>query len=257
VAWFALPTTDQAAVLEALDLHDAVPATLRMGFSAWNRNQSWRRFQLTGAALRLSWPDWDNDLDEFRSREVFVTPALDGWTLVMGDAFRLAEVNHTVDDDEVHRRCRALSRRFGAAHWYCQYSGEHMEVTDWFNLWDAPTARWCVAVAGSVQRYCEVVNGVRTGSRLRDATDDAAALEQLRSWLRDNDHGRGHRPPEPKLQGDPEVVQRHWEFGVKGAAWRLSVCPETLGPHTRVQGSGVLAVPAAIAGQTRFDAYPF
>ncbi|MFQ6230205.1 hypothetical protein, partial [Nocardia sp. NPDC002869] len=34
-SWFAIPTTDQAAVLDAFELVDPIPATLRMGFAVW------------------------------------------------------------------------------------------------------------------------------------------------------------------------------------------------------------------------------
>ncbi|APA98135.1 hypothetical protein [Nocardia seriolae] len=69
-AWFAVRTTDQAAVLDALDLHDPVSATLRMGFSPWQGTEPMR---IPGLV------DWtDEAQSEFRDiyPQVFVTPAL-------------------------------------------------------------------------------------------------------------------------------------------------------------------------------------
>src|SRR5262249_17334184 len=62
--WLALPTGDQTAVLDALDLSSPRPATLRMGFAA----VSYDSHRFTG--------------EGHREGRVFVTPQLDGWTLV-------------------------------------------------------------------------------------------------------------------------------------------------------------------------------
>lgn len=64
--WLALPTGDQAAVLDALKLSDARPATMKLGFAAFVCDSH-------GMA------DDDQQLGR-----VFVTPQLAGWTLVLG-----------------------------------------------------------------------------------------------------------------------------------------------------------------------------
>ncbi|BAW06308.1 hypothetical protein GL305_18240 [Nocardia seriolae] len=45
-------------------------------------------------------------------------------------------------------------------------------------------------------------------------------------------------------------------FGARGVSRRLSVDLETLGPHTRVQGSGVMAVPGHLRHYPRRGALP-
>lgn len=45
-------------------------------------------------------------------------------------------------------------------------------------------------------------------------------------------------------------------FGARAAAQRLSVGLETLGPQTRVQGTGVMAVPAHLRHRLRRGALP-
>ena len=49
---------------------------------------------------------------------------------------------------------------------------------------------------------------------------------------------------------------RDWEFAVSRVAGRLSVSPESLGPDTRVSGTGVLAMPRALRDRPRYGALP-
>lgn len=258
--WYALPTTDQAAVLTAFDLRDPVPATLRMGFAPWQPQGAWQQ---------LPWYCGYAISDTYE--QVFVTPALDGWTLVFADGTVLAP-DGTVPREEVrfaaaHRRCAELSRRFGTAHWYLHAGGG--------GCWDQ--SGWCVAEHGAVVRYCyhghDVEGGTQTGP------DD-----DLRAWLDEHDPGTGTPPvrPEPEPgesaaekfeawlddlfadhEADEEPLPMHdeetgepSEFGALDVAWRLSVSPEALGPHTTVQGTGVLAVPAGRPNTRRYGALP-
>ncbi len=86
--WYAIPTSDQAAVLDALDLSDPMPVTMRLGQAAVSKG-----YAMGGAA--------------------YITPVLDGWTLVfMWD----------VDQED---RVAALSRRFGTAHGYIDWDDYH------------------------------------------------------------------------------------------------------------------------------------
>jgi hypothetical protein len=64
--WLVVRTGDRAAVLEALDLSDPQPATLRLGYAAFYCDRH-------GMAS-----------DKQRDARVFVTPEVDGWTLVLG-----------------------------------------------------------------------------------------------------------------------------------------------------------------------------
>jgi hypothetical protein len=49
---------------------------------------------------------------------------------------------------------------------------------------------------------------------------------------------------------------REWEFGVRGTAWRLSVSLETPGPHSRVEGTGLPAVPTHLRDRVRRGRIP-
>ncbi len=115
--WYALPTGDQAAVLDAFDLSDAMPVTMRLGTHAWLHDHL--RFD--------AWP----------GSRTYVSPVLDGWTLVF-ENLPDDETSADSDGDRIQDSCAALSRRFGAAHWYC--------------LCQAFT-EWCIAERGEVIRY--------------------------------------------------------------------------------------------------------
>lgn len=172
--WTAIPTTDQAAVLDALDLSDPMPATMRLGAAAWNRDHH----------------DWYEHND---CRRTYVTPAFDGWTLAFGKS---PQAGH-LSGDEAHRDvlCEEvvrLSTRFGEAHWYGTSCGDG---------WTA----WCIARDGQIVRFFDNFD---EESEIR--TENAP------------DEGEGGYSTE--------------------VAAELSVNPERLGPHTRVQGRGVLAL---------------
>ncbi|MGW4774809.1 hypothetical protein ACWEO2_43125 [Nocardia sp. NPDC004278] len=83
-AWLAVPTDDQTALLDALGLVEAMPTTMR-----------------TGMNLSV-------DVDC-----VFVTPELDGWTLVFGYI-----LPGGISVDSVCECVVGLSRQFGSAQWY-------------------------------------------------------------------------------------------------------------------------------------------
>jgi hypothetical protein len=66
-SWFALPTADQAAVLDAFELTMPRSVTMRLGESAWNYDYH----SFSSATHRVC-------------RRMYVTPSLDGWTLISG-----------------------------------------------------------------------------------------------------------------------------------------------------------------------------
>ncbi|HEY1180209.1 MAG TPA: HEAT repeat domain-containing protein, partial [Phytomonospora sp.] len=105
--WWALPTADQAAVLDAFGLSAPEPVTMRLGGSIWNLDHHESGGGVHGSCAR-----------------VYVSPAFDGWTLVFGDS---SADGHR--EAPVAERCAELSRRFGRAHWYGQSCGD-----DW-NAW--------------------------------------------------------------------------------------------------------------------------
>jgi hypothetical protein len=79
-SWVTVPTADQAGVLDELAISEAIPATMRLGVSAW-----------AGA---------------YGQGPIYVSPCLDGWTIVLGGFDML--------DDML----ASLSRRFNAAYFF-------------------------------------------------------------------------------------------------------------------------------------------
>lgn len=128
--WFAVPTSDRAAVLEALELSDAMPVTMRLGELAWNHDRhAWSR------------------IPHQRCRRAYVPPVLDGWTLVFGDEPESAHRSEGPSNGDefafripLQAKCRELSERFGEAHWYGTSCGDG---------WTS----WCIARAGTIVRY--------------------------------------------------------------------------------------------------------
>jgi hypothetical protein len=265
--WYAVPTTDRAAVLDAFNLCDPLEVSMRIGFGMWD----WaNRRRLKYLRAGLDWPATGPKLP-YTSHypEVFVTPALDGWTLVLTDDEMLDESH-----EDAYRRCAELSRRFGAAHWYNEPSDDYTYF-----------AGWCVAQDGAIVRhatYGYMDEGVRIGPGECDA-------DELRAWL--IGHDPGPREPSPQdgtlrvpdnmrqrllhismfgtdpgegypgsARVDPDdrdrIPQERIEFSVSRVAWRLSVGPQTIGPRTRVEGIGVLAVLADPRPPKRYGTPP-
>ncbi|MEU9019104.1 HEAT repeat domain-containing protein [Actinomadura sp. NPDC048394] len=210
-SWFALPTGDQDAVLDAFGLSDPEPVTMRMGAAAWGQeHHGW------------GWID---------SHRMYVTPRFDGWTLVFGCPGD--------DDDDTELRdtvlawCERLSARFGAAHWYGTSCGDG---------WTA----WCIAEQGRVVRYYDAFeedDQVGTGHPAEDG------------YLLPHEDGF----PDDAFDGvdtsDSEAFRARYEqvkaeLGIPDTceapeiAARASVDPSALGPGTRVEGHGVLALTA-------------
>lgn len=221
--WYALPTTDQAAVLDAFGLVASRPVTMRMGESAWYSDQHISFF------------------DEHPScRRMYVTPGLDGWTLVFGELFTTEE--HEIDivpSDDIIRRCADLSTRFGAAHWYGANCDLYRRSYD--DSWEA----WCIAEAGEAIRYydadepdkqigdthpaeagyllphepCDLPAGSFSGIASGDSDAFWARFEQIKRELNIPD------------QATAAMI-----------AARASVDPTALGPQTTVVGRAVIAL---------------
>ncbi|GAA3450518.1 HEAT repeat domain-containing protein [Dactylosporangium matsuzakiense] len=124
--WYAFPTTEssertQAAILDAFGLSDAEPVTMRLGNSAWNNGRS-----------------YDADRKHRACTAVYVSPSVNGWTLVFG--LHPADAHKAHTPAVVSSRCAALSKQFGTCHWYWRWDGDE-------------TAAWCIAEGGAVVRY--------------------------------------------------------------------------------------------------------
>ncbi|MCX5015323.1 HEAT repeat domain-containing protein [Streptomyces sp. NBC_00555] len=209
-SWYAVPTADRRAVLEAFDLDAGEPVTVRTGAAAWNHDHHvW-----SGRGHRAC-------------ARVFVSPVLDGFTLVFGDS---SQDTHRIEDggddgrDEarervVRERCADLSRRFGAAQWYGTSCGDG---------WTA----WCVAEDGEVVRYYDAYDAEETGDAGPGHPAEAGYLLP---------HEGGF--PEDAFDGDNLIAIPDTCYAVDIAA-RLSVDPASIGAATQVRGHGLLALTA-------------
>lgn len=192
--WYAVRTSDQAAVLEAFGLSDPVPVTMRLGEAAWHNDH--HNFHAEGGT------------------HGYVTPVLDGWTLVFGEPS--ADAPLALAEDDGNAMAVALSRRFGAAHWYMTFEG---------------CTGWCLAEDGQIVRYYD-------NEKPENQIGPPHPAE--RDHLREPDEDER---AEFEAESSPGVlISDAWATDVAGAA---SVDPEALGPHTQVTGHGVLALTAA------------
>ncbi|WP_086829170.1 HEAT repeat domain-containing protein [Streptomyces sp. NRRL B-24572] len=224
-SWYAVPTTDQDAVLEAFDLDSPQPVTLRTGAAAWNHDHH----------------DWDRTHPHAACSRVFVSPALDGWTLVFGDSSRDTHRIEDADDrDEalplvVGQRCTDLSRRFGSAQWYGMSCGDG---------WTA----WCIAEDGEVVRHYDAEDAEENG-------DDGPSHPAEAGYLLPHEDGFPDDAFDDVDTSDSDAFTTRYhqvkeELEIPDTCYaddiaaRLSVDPGALGPHTRTSGRGVLALTA-------------
>lgn len=236
-SWYAVPSTDQAAVLDAFGLGGPEPVTLRTGAAAWNHDRhAWHRGRV-----------------HYKCARVFVSPVLDGWTLVFGDS---SENTHRIEGADaaeaekvlasvVRRRCADLSRRFGAAQWYGMSCGDG---------WTA----WCIAEGGDVVRHYDAYEAEGRGDD-EDGDDEdgddgpahpaeaGCLLPHQRALPDDAFDGVDLSDHEAFFARYRQVKER---LGIPDTchaddiAARMSVDPGALGAHTRVEGVGVLALTA-------------
>ncbi|MFD7441557.1 hypothetical protein [Streptomyces sp. NPDC059909] len=179
--WLALPTGDQQAVLDAMDLTDPQPVPF------------------TDAVQIV-----DDDAHDGPAYErVYVTPELNGWTLVVGAWCDPVEA-------DMPALCEQLSTRFGQAQAY--YYGAQNDGS-----------AWLIAENGHILR-----RAVHTGEPDDAALTIGAPLpyeEACRSETGDD---------------EDEWEYRQWELAPE-LAGVLSIDPHKLGPHTPCRGQGVMA----------------
>lgn len=189
-SWYAVPTSDQDAVLDAFRLTGAVPVGFR---------EAAGRFDAQG--------------DPPPDKAVVVTPAFDGWTLLLH--------RQALDAD-----LEALSARFGAAHSYGH--GYQSGCGDWSD--------WTIAEHGKVLQSCfyDLYGNDSMGPASRD---------EMLAWINEQ-----RRPTTPRLLAadDPAFDNYNdWEFDAESVAHRLSVSLHRVGSHTTVKGTTLLATPIA------------
>ncbi|PXX52704.1 hypothetical protein DFR70_13125 [Nocardia tenerifensis] len=249
--WYALRSTDRDAVLRAFDLSDPVPVTMRAGFERW----STRRTKPSGHWLFGGWAD------HRQCGQMFVSPAIDGWTLVFGKPKQMYH-EYEYEHDAQQRRCVDLSREFGTVYWYVQI--QNGGCGDWMS--------WCAAEHGALTRYyhhdfygdaVEVGEPLAAEAGLRDP--DAAGL-----WGLMNSH-LPHERMLSLIRAQPDyddqdlddaafdAAQQIWVGRVRAAlaevgidipptrsaaliAQRTTVGLGELGADSQVEGHGVLAL---------------
>ncbi len=200
--WIAIPTGDQAGVMEVLGLSSPRPITFT-------------------EAQEVIDTDAHGDLDDRRHlSRVFVTPEVDGWTLVIG---AWCDPCDSERQEDVLRLCEALSARYGRAQAY--YYGAQGDGS-----------AWLVAEHGSVvRRYAA------TGE-----LDDALLtlgepLPQERA--RRSELGL---PADGDLQAASSEQIEEWTWAAFHLAPEIAaaygVSPFTLTRETEVRGTGVLAL---------------
>ncbi|GIH08272.1 hypothetical protein Rhe02_63390 [Rhizocola hellebori] len=184
-SWLALPTSDHRAICEALDLSTPRPATMTLGFAA---------FYCDGHGMAD---------DNQRMGRVFLTPRLDGWTLVMGPWYAYADA----DWAETVRACRELSERFGQAqcYWHDAQTG---------------SGSWVICQGGELIRaYDQDDRHNEAGPRL--------PVEQGKTLSFEED--------------DEDDVEGTYCDALMVAA-AMSVSPDSIGAQTQVHGHGLLAL---------------
>ncbi|MFQ6397231.1 hypothetical protein ACLMAJ_27690 [Nocardia sp. KC 131] len=188
-AWFAVRSGDQTAILATLGIANAMPV------ATWRINEAFVTLE---------------------TECVYITPCLDGWTLVFGDLPTPPVTAVT-----------ALSHRFGAAQWYYVFEGVN---------------GWAIAEHGRIIRYYDSEDADRRlgpphpaeqGFRLPH--DDLSADN---AFVNLSTMPGATEERATQLVGDRSVPDRCWAYDI---AHRLSVDPITVGSHTRVEGHGLIA----------------
>ncbi len=200
--WIAVPGGDQAGIIKALGLVDPRPVTFALGNDIVDADGHGRD------------PD-----DGSGYARVFVTPELDGWTLVLGAWCDPCGEERSAD---VLRLCGELSRRYGQAQAY-YYGGR------------GDGSAWLVAERGAVLRRYR-----RTG----EEDDELLTLGAPLPYERDRRTELG-LPPE-RHPGASDEDEEEWQDTAHDLAPELaaalSVNPLAIGPDTPSHGVGVVAL---------------
>ncbi|MFF5089434.1 HEAT repeat domain-containing protein [Streptomyces niveus] len=193
-SWIAVPTGDQQGVVELLGLYEARPATFALGLSVGGHDSH----------------------DGAEYGRVYVTPEVDGWTLVLGPWCNPVDPDRAED---VLRVVSELSRRYGRAQAY--YFGEQ-----------GGGSGWLVAEGGTVVR------------RFGSYWDDDGARFTVGDPLPEERAACIEEGVVPV--GDPGADEDEWTdlaaYLAPTLAGQLGVSPMDLGPHTTVRGVGAVAL---------------
>ncbi|WP_241671830.1 hypothetical protein [Streptomyces sp. IB2014 016-6] len=193
-SWIAVPSADQRGIVEVLGLYEARPATFGLGLSVGMHDSH----------------------DGAEYGRVYVTPEVDGWTLVLGPWCNPVDPERAED---VLRVVTELSRRYGRAQAY--YFGEQGGGSGWLvteggkvvrrfgSYWDDDGARLTVGEPLPEERAACVEEGI---TPVGDAGADEEEWADLAAYL------------------SPQLADQ------------LGVSPLDLGPDTTVRGAGAVAL---------------
>ncbi|MGW0872436.1 hypothetical protein ACWD3Z_18325 [Streptomyces sp. NPDC002740] len=202
--WMAVPGGDQAGIMDTLGLVDPRPVTFALGNHIVDTDSH-----------GFGPEDPCNGYER-----VFVTPELDGWTLVLG---AWCDPCGGERGSEVLRLCTELSARYGRAHAY-YYGGQ------------GDGSAWIVAEHGGVvRRYCETGEG----------EDELLTLGEPLPFERARRVELGLAPEWDAAQED-EDAEDEWRWAAHDMAADLArsygVSPLHIGPDTPSRGTGVIAL---------------
>ncbi|MBC9715554.1 hypothetical protein H9Y04_23680 [Streptomyces sp. TRM66268-LWL] len=203
-SWLAVPTDDQRGIADLLGLHEARPATFALGRDIGAHDSH----------------------DGAEYGRVYVTPAVDGWTLVLGPWCSPVAPERAAD---VLRLVTELSRRYGRAQAY--YFGEQ-----------GGGSGWLIAENGEVvRRFSASWSSDDAQFTLGDPLPEEHAACQ----------------EEGVAMEEPEEWQELAPYLAPLLAGQLGVSPLDLGPHTKVRGAGLVALTpyARENGRPRTGAY--
>ncbi|MFD9319035.1 HEAT repeat domain-containing protein [Streptomyces sp. NPDC060053] len=202
--WMAVPGGDQAGIMRALGLVDPRPVTFALGNHVVDTDSH-------GFGPEDPYSGYER---------VFVTPELDGWTLVLG---AWCDPCGEERGDDVLRLCTELSARYGQAHAY-YYGGQ------------GDGSAWIVAEHGAVvRRYCETGEG----------EDELLTLGEPLPFERARRVELGLTPEWDAAQEDRDD-EDEWRWAAHDMAADLAhsygVSPLHIGPDTPSRGTGVIAL---------------
>ncbi|WP_329025605.1 HEAT repeat domain-containing protein [Streptomyces sp. NBC_00690] len=213
LSWIAVPGGDRMGIMEVLSLWDQRQCTFALGHSVVAHDS----------------------VDVPAYGRVYVTPQVDGWTLLLGPWCSPVDPERAED---VLRLVAELSRRYDQAQAY--YFGEQ-----------GGGSGWLVAEAGQVVRRFFACWG---DDEARFALGDP--LLQETAWR--TEMGLASSPGVESADDDPA---EQWEdraaYLAPELAQALGVSPFNLGPHTQVRGTGTIALTpyAREHGKPRTGAY--
>ncbi|MFG2278766.1 HEAT repeat domain-containing protein [Streptomyces asoensis] len=203
--WIAVPSGDQIGIMRALGVVDPRPVTFALG----------------NDIVDADGHGCGDDEDPYTGYErVFVTPELDGWTLVLG---AWCDPCGEGRRDDVLRLCTELSARYGQAQAY-YYGGQ------------GDGSAWLIAEHGVVvRRYCETGEG----------EDELLTLGEPVPYERARRTELGLQPDWDPAQESQED-EDEWQWTAHDLAADLAnsygVSPLHIGPDTPSRGTGVIAL---------------